>query len=234
MREPGTILLVSCYELGHQPLAVASPLAFLERAALKPKRSTSPSSSSTRARRQAPAGRDLRPHAHRPPAGSARGRGDPPGQPGLPHLLLRALRVAERRVPARALRRLGDRRRVRVGAGRRSPRRSRPGPASPTGGETAARHPARPVLERLPFPVPSRGELPSLKKYAHLEQGRPARAGRLRGGEPRLPAPVPALPDPARLRRALLRRAGGRSSSPTSASRCAPGRPTSRSATRTS
>jgi radical SAM superfamily enzyme YgiQ (UPF0313 family) len=29
------ILLVSCYELGHQPLAVASPLAFLERAALK-------------------------------------------------------------------------------------------------------------------------------------------------------------------------------------------------------
>ena len=30
--EKGTILLVSCYELGHQPLALASPLAFLERA----------------------------------------------------------------------------------------------------------------------------------------------------------------------------------------------------------
>src|SRR5215467_4233445 len=30
--EQGTILLVSCYELGHQPLALASPLAFLERA----------------------------------------------------------------------------------------------------------------------------------------------------------------------------------------------------------
>jgi len=28
----GSILLVSCYELGHQPLAVASPLGFLERA----------------------------------------------------------------------------------------------------------------------------------------------------------------------------------------------------------
>ena len=30
--DQGTILLVSCYELGHQPLALASPLAFLERA----------------------------------------------------------------------------------------------------------------------------------------------------------------------------------------------------------
>ena len=30
--EKGTILLVSCYELGHQPLALASSLAFLERA----------------------------------------------------------------------------------------------------------------------------------------------------------------------------------------------------------
>src|SRR5687768_4303662 len=32
MHHPGSILLVSCYELGHQPLAVASPLGFLERA----------------------------------------------------------------------------------------------------------------------------------------------------------------------------------------------------------
>ncbi len=31
MREPGAILLVACYELGHQPLAVAWPAAFLER-----------------------------------------------------------------------------------------------------------------------------------------------------------------------------------------------------------
>lgn len=30
MKEPGAILLVACYELGHQPLAVAWPLAFLE------------------------------------------------------------------------------------------------------------------------------------------------------------------------------------------------------------
>lgn len=32
MRQAGSILLVSCYELGHQPLAVASPVGFLQRA----------------------------------------------------------------------------------------------------------------------------------------------------------------------------------------------------------
>jgi radical SAM superfamily enzyme YgiQ (UPF0313 family) len=36
MREPGLILLVACYELGHQPLAVAWPAAFLERAGYRP------------------------------------------------------------------------------------------------------------------------------------------------------------------------------------------------------
>src|SRR6059036_3403888 len=36
MKEPGTILLVACYELGHQPLAVAWPAAFLERRGYRP------------------------------------------------------------------------------------------------------------------------------------------------------------------------------------------------------
>src|SRR5262245_46031443 len=36
MRERGQILLVACYELGHQPLAVAWPAAFLERAGYAP------------------------------------------------------------------------------------------------------------------------------------------------------------------------------------------------------
>ncbi len=36
MREPGAILLVACYELGHQPLAVAWPVAFLERLGYEP------------------------------------------------------------------------------------------------------------------------------------------------------------------------------------------------------
>src|SRR5881396_354035 len=36
MRESGAILLVACYELGHQPLAVAWPAAFLERLGYAP------------------------------------------------------------------------------------------------------------------------------------------------------------------------------------------------------
>ena len=32
LRSPGAVLLISCYELGHQPHCVASPLGFLERA----------------------------------------------------------------------------------------------------------------------------------------------------------------------------------------------------------
>jgi len=36
MRAPGDILLIACYELGHQPLAVAWPAAFLERAGYRP------------------------------------------------------------------------------------------------------------------------------------------------------------------------------------------------------
>jgi radical SAM superfamily enzyme YgiQ (UPF0313 family) len=36
LRAPGSILFVSCYELGHQPLAVASPLGFLQRAGFAP------------------------------------------------------------------------------------------------------------------------------------------------------------------------------------------------------
>jgi len=36
MRAPGEILLVACYELGHQPLSIAWPAAFLERAGYRP------------------------------------------------------------------------------------------------------------------------------------------------------------------------------------------------------
>ena len=36
MRQPGSILLISCYELGHQPIGIASPMGFLERAGFSP------------------------------------------------------------------------------------------------------------------------------------------------------------------------------------------------------
>jgi len=36
LKSPGSILLISCYELGHQPLGVALPLGFLRRAGFEP------------------------------------------------------------------------------------------------------------------------------------------------------------------------------------------------------
>src|SRR5262245_12710490 len=36
LRSPGAVLLISCYELGHQPLGVALPLGFLQRAGFAP------------------------------------------------------------------------------------------------------------------------------------------------------------------------------------------------------
>src|SRR2546429_7272258 len=37
LRAPGAILVVSCYELGHQPLGLGWPMAFLERAGYAPR-----------------------------------------------------------------------------------------------------------------------------------------------------------------------------------------------------
>ena len=36
LRRPGAILLVSCYELGHQPIGIAQPAGFLEQAGYEP------------------------------------------------------------------------------------------------------------------------------------------------------------------------------------------------------
>ena len=36
LQSDGTVLLISCYELGHQPLGIAVPLGFLGRAGYKP------------------------------------------------------------------------------------------------------------------------------------------------------------------------------------------------------
>jgi radical SAM superfamily enzyme YgiQ (UPF0313 family) len=36
LRQPGAVLLIACYELGHQPLGLASPLGFLEQAGYAP------------------------------------------------------------------------------------------------------------------------------------------------------------------------------------------------------
>ena len=36
LRQPGAVVLISCYELGHQPIGVAQPLGFLEQAGYRP------------------------------------------------------------------------------------------------------------------------------------------------------------------------------------------------------
>ncbi len=171
MRAPGDILLVSCYELGHQPLAVAWPAAFLERAGYRPAVmdvAVEPLDLEKVARARVIAISVPMHTALRLGVGvAARARAlNPRG-----HLCFFGLYASlnadylfargadsviggEAEAPLveliRALER-GD-----AGA---IPSVQRPGRA------------AGPHLVRLDFPVPSRAALPSLEKYAHLEHG---------------------------------------------------------------
>ena len=159
MKESGAILLVACYELGHQPLAVAWPAAFLEREGY------------------APAVMDVSVE----PFDAER---------------VRRAKVVLISVPMHTALRLGVAVAERVRAvntnchiaffglyATLNADHLLAGPAdSVLSGEVEAalvdlvrttRSPARqrPVLEKLSFPVPSRAQLPSLKKYARLERG---------------------------------------------------------------
>jgi radical SAM superfamily enzyme YgiQ (UPF0313 family) len=170
VRDPGQILLVACYELGHQPLAVAWPAAALERAGYAPAVmdiSVEPFDVE-RARRArlvaisvpmhtalrlgttvAARMREANPAAHVCLYGLYAGL-------NADHLLAHgahsviAGEFEESLVAlARSLEAGGD---ARVsGVGRRGA-------------------PAPPVLERLPLPVPVRTMLPPLRKYARLER----------------------------------------------------------------
>ena len=165
------ILLVSCYELGHQPLALASPLAFLERAGHAAEAvdiSVEPFESGTFARARFVA-------------------------ISVPmHTALRlGVRVAEqiRRVNPSChicfyglyaslnadylLEHCGD---SVIGGEYESALVAlvdslEGGRSDPLEGVQQRGQAAAPVLERLPFAVPSRGALPGLKKYAHLDKG---------------------------------------------------------------
>ena len=226
MREPGAILLVACYELGHQPLAVAWAAAFLE------------------ARGYAPAVMDVSVEPFDPDKVSrarlvavsvpmhtalrvgialierVRAR-----EPRVPRRGLRALRAAERRVPARPRRRLRDRRRGGGAArGARRVARGGDGPARAGGGDGRAPRCAEPRAAELSGSEPRGAPLPQAVRAARAR--RAARAGGVRRGESRLQAPLPALPYPAGVRRALLRRARRTWCWPTSASASRPGRPT--------
>ena len=163
MKAPGAILLVACYELGHQPLAVAWPAAFLERAGYAPAVmdvSVEPLDADRVRRAQLVAisvpmhtalrlgvtvarrVRAVNPTCHITFYGLY-------ATLNAQHLLAG---IADSVMSGEIEAALSDLvHRLDVG-------RAPESPAPP------------PVLARLDFPVPSRASLPSLKKYAHLER----------------------------------------------------------------
>jgi radical SAM superfamily enzyme YgiQ (UPF0313 family) len=169
MREAGDILLVACYELGHQPLAVAWPVAFLERAGHRPAVldvSVEPVDVEKLARARviavsvpmhtalrlglevAAQARSVNPGAHICFFGLyATLNADFLFAHGVDSVI-----GGEAETPLLAL----------IESLERGDRGAPPGVGRPG-------HPASPYLQRLHFPVPSRAALPSIKKYAHLE-----------------------------------------------------------------
>ncbi len=169
LKEPGAILLVSCYELGRQPLAVASPLGFLERADY------------------APAALDI--SVEEFDAERVRGARFVGISVPMYTALRLGVRVAER------VRQVNPRCHIcfyGLYASLNAEYLLAHGGDSVIGGEFESAlvalvgaleaglsgavegvhlrgHPAGPVLKRLAFVLPSRGGLPRLKKYAHLE-----------------------------------------------------------------
>ena len=170
MREAGDILLVACYELGHQPLAVAWPAAFLERAGYRPavmdvsvepvdveklRRArliavSVPMHTALRLGLEVAAqARSANPGAHVCFFGLyATLNSDYLFAHGVDRVI-----GGEAETPLLTL----------VDALERGDTGPRPGVGRPG-------RPAAPHLERLDFPVPSRAALPSIKKYAHLER----------------------------------------------------------------
>jgi len=170
MRAAGDILLVACYELGHQPLAVAWPAAFLERAGYRPALmdiSVEPVDAQKLARARViaisvPMHTALRLGIEV----AARARAVNPGAHVCFFGLYATLNAdflfahgadsvigGEAEAPLLTL----------IEALERDDSGPPPGVASPG-------RPAAPYLKRLDFPVPSRAALPSIKKYAHLER----------------------------------------------------------------
>jgi radical SAM superfamily enzyme YgiQ (UPF0313 family) len=157
VRGPGDILLLSTYELGHQPLHLASPLGFLERAGFAPR-----AIDLAVDKLDAEAVRRARLVAIAVPMHTA-------------------LRVGQR--AATEVRRLNPRAHL-CFYGLYAPLAA-VGGDSVIGGEYEAElvalaerldagdaaAPRRVVLERLPFAVPSRRALPPLRRYAHMVDG---------------------------------------------------------------
>jgi hypothetical protein len=226
------VLLLSTYELGHQPLHVASPAGRCVRQATRSAAldlsvqpwDDAPSWPRTRSRR---ACRCTPRCAWRsPPRG-----GSAPATTGPAGRLLRPVRPGQPRQDGRPGRRPGDRRGVRAGAARPGWTASRAARRPP--GTTclvhARRHQPGSDSGTLRRPVSC---CPTSDRYARASStARNALAGYTRG-EPRLRARVPPLPGPRGVRRSRHGWSTTKSCSPTSTSRSRPGPGTSPSATR--
>jgi radical SAM superfamily enzyme YgiQ (UPF0313 family) len=175
MRAPGEILLVACYELGHQPLAVAWPAAFLERDGYRPATmdvSVEPLDAEKVARARVIAISVPMHTALRLGVTVAeRARAANPGCHICFYGLYASLNAdylfahgADSVIGGEAEAPLVDLIRM-LEAGPGSDQ-NRPVPFVHRRGQPAAPH-----LKRLDFPVPSRAALPSLKKYAHVDRG---------------------------------------------------------------
>src|SRR3989475_10039693 len=179
MKEPGAVRLVACHDLGHQPLAVAWPAAFLERAGYAPAVmdvSVEPFDAE-RVRRAKLVAISVPMHtAPRLGVAIAERVRTVTAACHIAFYGLYATLNADHLLAGVAdsvmsgeiestlvdlAQRLGSSQH-RQGDGEGSPASVVPKPR--------ASGLSLPVLQKLSFPVPSRANLPSLKKYAHLER----------------------------------------------------------------
>src|SRR5207245_6368789 len=164
VKEPGAILLVACYELGHQPLAVAWPAAFLEREGYAPAVmdvSVEPFDAERVQRAKLVAISVPMHTALRLGVTVARRvRAANPGCHIAFYGLYATLNASHLLAGIADSVMSGEIEAALVDLVRKLESESRP---------TAPAQPLR-VLAKLEFPAPSRSDLPSLKKYAHLER----------------------------------------------------------------
>src|SRR5438034_11489858 len=168
VREPGAILLVGCYELGHQPLAVAWPAAFLERAGYRPAVldvSIEPFDAE-RVRRARLVAISVPMHtALRLGVGvAARVRQENPSAHICFYGLYATLNAEHLLRHSADSVMSGEVEDALVELARHLEAAADRGPVGPRAASAS-------ILTKLDFPAPSRSLLGSLKKYAHLERG---------------------------------------------------------------